>query len=406
MSAFGFDPSIILQGRPSTLSDMLEPVQRFQAMQQGQQMHQAQLADLMRRQQQEQTIADIYRANAGNMEALPGAFGQAGLGREAFAAQEHLSQLHQRDAQSKKSMQDGLRESAELMGRAFRGVKDQSGVDAALAVLRSAGVPENHIAMLPQQYNEQTAPMFERFAALGTPSARALSPEEEEARLARAEYERAKAKALGQGPKAPDPLKQETQRLRNEKLKRELGEGDQPNKLLALDEYDLRPGFDLKPEIAEKLRDAQAQTRTMTKNVDELMTLYRTHGNSVLPGKARARMEAVARHLQLKSKGKTMFELGVIAGPDMDLLNGVIPVPTKKDATIADFFSGGGDSSETMERLRVMREQLGENFHSAATTRGYLKKAAKQKTSAVEPASWNDADEARLQELERKAGGK
>lgn len=146
---------------------------------------------------------------------------------------------------------------------------------------------------------------------------------------------------------------------------------EETNSLLRLNGYRLRPGFSLKPEVAESMRTAQASTDIMKQNLDELMDLYRRHGNAVLPGPARARMSSIARHLQLQAKNKSMFELGVLAGPDLGLLEQTIPNPASGDATIADFFGGGENGGESLERLRVMREQVDKRFASGVWARGY-----------------------------------
>lgn len=209
------------------------------------------------------------------------------------------------------------------------------------------------------------------------------TPEELDAMSARALLDRAKAGNYGR-EKTVDPDKAENLKLRNQKLKNQLGGGTDggPDPMLHLDDYDLDPSFSLKPEVAEKLRDAQGQTRLMSQNLGELMQLYKQHGNAVLPGPVRARMTALARHLQLSAKGKAMFELGVLAGPDLDLLENTIPNPSSRNATMADFFGGGETGTDSLERLRVMQEQVGKKFEAAVGSRGYRR--SKRKGGNVE----------------------
>lgn len=368
--AFGFDPGIILSARPA---------------EQPRGPSLAELLQLRRANDQQDTLASIYRGGASNPAGLGRALFGAGFGAQAQQWQGNQAELEQRAAAAQKAMQDSIRERMEALGRAFHGVKDQAGVDAARDLLKQNGWDDQHLAVIPERYDATTAPIFERIAGMGAPLAKQLSPEEEAARAARAEYETAKAEALRRGVGVSggrnDPDKAENLRLRNEKLRKELG-GAGPNKLLTLDGYDLDPNFDVKPEVTEKLREAQGQVQGMIGDVDELMALYRKHGNKVLPSADRARAEALTRHLQLRAKSKAGFDLGVIAGPDMALLESVIPNPTNKQATLADFFSGGGDASETMERYRVFREQMAKNFDAAATSRGYRRRAAKKATPA------------------------
>jgi hypothetical protein len=339
--AFGFDSSIMLgatRTQEPTPNETLRTLADLAQARAQQQHSQASLADLVRSSQQEEALRRVYQQNAGSPEAIPGALLRGGHGDAALR---------------------WLTEQATAEARKRQG--------------------------MPQQ----------------------LSPAEEQARLARAALEQAKADALknGKGGKEMDPDVRDNLRARTDSIRKKTkgsGASAGPNPLLKLDGYDLGDGFSLKPEVAEKLREAQGQTNQMTRNVDELMGLYKQYGNKVLPGPARARMEAVARNLQLMAKGKTMYELGVIAGPDMDLLNSVVPVPGSKTATIADWFSGdsGGDASETMERLRVMREQLGQKFELAAKSRGYQRRKAEQKAKG----GFSDADRAEMEALAKELG--
>lgn len=333
--SFGFDPSIILSAtrtQEPTPNETLRTLADLAGMRQQQQAGQARLADLLRGQQREQRLSDLYRQNAGNQEAVAPALMREGFGKEALS---------------------WLSEQAQIAAR--------------------------------QRQNVPTA-------------------EEKEYMSARAAYLRNPPRKT---PKPVDSERQEALRLSNEKkrmdLERAKGSGG-PNRLLALDGYELDPSFDLKPEVAEKIREAQSQTKLMIKNADEMMALYRKHGNKVLPGKERAQMESLARNLQLLAKGPAGYELGVIAGPDMDLLNSVIPVSTSKQATIADFFTGGGDVSETMERLRVFRDQIGSKFDAKVTARGYRRKgkAAPKLKAAAKGLSADEAEE--LERLKAELG--
>jgi hypothetical protein len=399
--SFGFDPSIILaasKASEGTFGDTLQQLASIKAQQAQQQHAQATLGELLRKQQQEQTLADIFRSNAADPAARVKALYAGGFGAQALREQDQLADL--RDGHFKH------------VGGLFSGVDTPEKYAAARKLLETNPDPmlAVYASHLPEQYDPAIA---ERLGALSPRTVKLpLSEEERDARVARAELERAKAEALRRG-KPADPDKQEAIRLKNEEKRRKLSGGGGPNKLTAIEGYDQDPEFAVTPATAEKLRGAQADTRAMANSVDELMALYHQYGNKVLPGAVRARMGSLATNLQLTAKGPNMYGLGVIAGPDMDLLNAVISNPTKKDATIADFFSGGGDAAESMERLRVFREQLGSKIHTALSTRGFRKKKDGAKAAgslpksldAAENASWSDADEARLQELERAAGG-
>jgi hypothetical protein len=86
-------------------------------------------------------------------------------------------------AQSAKTHQDMIREQAEMLARPLRGVKDQAGLDAAFLSYRQAGIPDELLAQLPREYNDQTAPIFKSIASMGISSERQAQMEQEDERF-------------------------------------------------------------------------------------------------------------------------------------------------------------------------------------------------------------------------------
>lgn len=204
-----------------------------------------------------------------------------------------------------------------------------------------------------------------------------LTPEERRAvALADIELKRARAAYLKEprGAKPVDPLDAEFKRLRNEKLAREGGataKGTGGDPLLRIEGYELDPKFSVKPEVAEQLRKSQAGATTMGRQLEEVLKLYSQYGNAPLPGPARARMSSLITHAKLAAKSESQFGLGVLAGPDMAILDSAVPDVTSANATVADFFNG-----ESPERLRVMLEQSRLKLDDALAARGYRKGAS------------------------------
>jgi hypothetical protein len=96
--AFGFDPSIILSGLPrpppeSSFNDTLQSLAGLASQRMQEQMHQASLAEMLRKQGQERTLADIYRANAKTPGALPAVLRGAGFGQQAAAEEDQAAQM-------------------------------------------------------------------------------------------------------------------------------------------------------------------------------------------------------------------------------------------------------------------------------------------------------------------------
>jgi hypothetical protein len=363
-----FDARLILAGQQAdpigaarSFADLL---QANQAMDMRGAQEQRTLADLTKQQQHESGLLDLLRsAGPAPQQRLAALQSDPRFFTESMGLESHIANVGAKSRGAEAGFQKAMNETREQMVSLLSTTTDEADYQRRLATL-----PEQSRAMFPKTWAE-TKPIVDALA--GSPDV--------QAKLARADLDRARAGKFRQGPAPANPdkqeadaLKREGQRLKNEATRKKLDAAGEPDPLLAVEGYVPRKGFKVKPEVAEKLRGAQADTATMEEGLDELMALYRQHRNQVLPGAARARMSSLATHLQLTAKGPTMFGLGVIAGPDMDLLNAVITNPTKKDATFADFFGGGGkELSETMERLRVMREQVGKKLHNTIVKRGY-----------------------------------
>lgn len=144
--------------------------------------------------------------------------------------------------------------------------------------------------------------------------------------------------------------------------------GAEKDASLFLRGYRLRPDARPRATEAEHIRKAQASTDTIDASVKELEGIYRKYGTSVLPGDVRARAEALTTDLQLSMKGPEQYALGVLAGPDMGLLEKTIPNPTGVNATLLDFFSG---DQNVLARYASLRSQAKRRFEDKARSLGY-----------------------------------
>lgn len=362
-----FDARLILGGQQADPIGQARSFADLLNANQGMDMSAAQeqrtLADLTKRQQHETGLLDLLsKAGPAPQQRLSALQSDPRFFSESMGLESHIADVGAKTRSGETGFQKAMNETRQQMVSLLSGTKDEADYQRRLATL-----PEQSRAMFPKTFDEMQ-PILDALAS---------SPEAK-AKQAQADVMTARAEALRRGPAPADPakkeaatLKLEAQRLKNEETRRKQAAAGEPDPLLQIEGYVPRKGFKVKPEVAEKLRGAQADTETMKEGLDELMALYRKHGNEVVPGGTRARMSSLVTHLQFTAKGPTQFGLGVIAGPDMDLLNAVIPNPTKKDATLADFFGGGTEFSESMERLRVMREQIDKRLHNAIVKRGY-----------------------------------
>jgi hypothetical protein len=76
------------------------------------------------------------------------------------------------------------------------------------------------------------------------------------------------------------------------------------------------------------LIDETGQVADLAGTVDQLSGLYRQHG-SQLTGPAAAKMRTLVNDIRLVAKSPAVFNLGVLNGPDLQILSGVIDDPTK-----------------------------------------------------------------------------
>lgn len=153
--AFGFDASLILphnQPAEPTLNETVRTLSDLASARSQRQVQGATLADLVRRQQQEQRLADIYRANAQTPDALPGQLFAGGFGQQGFAAQDQAAQMQAQRATQQKALRDIQDAERKHVGELFYGVKDQAGWDAAWNQ-----VPEHYRGMKPESFDPAVA---------------------------------------------------------------------------------------------------------------------------------------------------------------------------------------------------------------------------------------------------------
>lgn len=147
--SFGFDPSIILSalksGQPPSVNDTLQTVSNLATQGTQQAQGQAQLADLLRRQDQEKTLADVYRGNADTPGDLPAALMRGGFGPQAYAAQDQASQMQTQEATRAKLVRDIQDAQRKKVGDLFYGTKDDADYQGRLKQL--AADPDQSVAM-------------------------------------------------------------------------------------------------------------------------------------------------------------------------------------------------------------------------------------------------------------------
>lgn len=142
--AFGFDASLILgasKANEGSIGDTLQQLAQIKASQAQQQHAQATLADMLRKQGQEQTLADIFRSNADKPEGLAPALMRGGFGAQAFAAQDQASQMAQQEAMRGKMLRDAQDAHRKHVGELFWGANTPEKYAAARQELAASSDP-------------------------------------------------------------------------------------------------------------------------------------------------------------------------------------------------------------------------------------------------------------------------
>lgn len=102
---------------------------------------------------------------------------------------------------------------------------------------------------------------------------------------------------------------------------------------------------------AQKGREMMAAAQTMLDLLGPIKADIRKFGSANWPTERKAKLQGELTNLWLVAKGPALYELGVIAGPDMELIQRAVGDPTGIEALI----SGG---SQTLARLESMEKTV------------------------------------------------
>lgn len=121
----------------------------------------------------------------------------------------------------------------------------------------------------------------------------------------------------------------------------------------------LVPGFKplsnvrITDDSVKKIKEAQPQIETMRTSIRELLELYKKSGIQITGDEA-SKMQARVRTIQLLAKSPEFFNLGVLNGPDLDILEGAIPDPTKIRTGISKMYLGDNVQNKLDQLLNLV----------------------------------------------------
>lgn len=142
------------------------------------------------------------------------------------------------------------------------------------------------------------------------------------------------------------------------------------------------PGYEatgevrVKPEEAMKFRKASANAEQLVSKLDRLGKLVKENGSYEFGGNAGTEMSQLATEIQLIAKGEDMYQLGVLTGPDLSLLQKITADPSSLDSM---FTRDSSRETQIATQLKSIKDKLS----STAKSMGY-RKAGAEKTIVKE----------------------
>lgn len=132
------------------------------------------------------------------------------------------------------------------------------------------------------------------------------------------------------------------------------------------------PGFSRTGEVtpsipeAQKIRDAVAFSGDLEKKLKRMGELVDQNGSFEWGGTAGQEMLSLAKEIQLSGKGKQLYELGVLTGPDLGMLESI----TSDPSSISSLFT---KDSTRKQQVNSQLESLKSKLQLSAESLGYKK---------------------------------
>ena len=119
---------------------------------------------------------------------------------------------------------------------------------------------------------------------------------------------------------------------------------------------------DLTPLAVKEVTSATEGVSKILRSTDKLIDMVDKNGLEFLLGEGKAKMETLLADMALTYKGEAFAGLGVLTGPDLDILLDVMGNPTKLAATTADIQKA---------KLNEFREMLLAGYDKKLDARGF-----------------------------------
>jgi len=160
------------------------------------------------------------------------------------------------------------------------------------------------------------------------------------------------------------PLEMTGKKLANEKTQSEIDKAKSEN---GPGSYQI-PGLEYigqgtpDKDDVKKAKDAKVMFDDLVPKVVEYRSMFKKYGTEVMPGEVKGRMEALQSEIALVMKN--LHTLGALSGPDLEILNNMVPPITGGKAAIT--------RNKTIEgKLGALEDQVRSRINNNLKVRGY-----------------------------------
>lgn len=126
-----------------------------------------------------------------------------------------------------------------------------------------------------------------------------------------------------------------------------------------------------KPEEAAKFRKSTAVSKQLNDKLSRMKELVKEYGSFEYGGEGGQEMESLATEIQLLGKSPELYELGVLTGPDLTLLQKI----TSDPSSLSSLFTFDSTRNKQLDsQIKSIQDKLG----ATASSMGYAKAGEKQ----------------------------
>lgn len=135
---------------------------------------------------------------------------------------------------------------------------------------------------------------------------------------------------------------------------------------------DMKPikGVQITKDSVKKVKSAKAATDSLVPTLKQLTSMFEKYGTE-FGGENAAQMEQLVRDAQLIYKNEDFAGLGVLTGPDLKLLEEILPDLTSAGANVASTLSLGYTNKAKLAKLKQITSKAQQRFQALSKAHGF-----------------------------------